>query len=163
MSCQLSGTAGPPNTSFSPRYRNASHSISVQLVSTPASRRKCLPNRSCPDYLVIDRLLRQPLLFNSKEAPSCKRHGPYVVAFLASRHTVQHPRQEIRRPREGTIGGLGCVGRPIEAKTRRDSPQNLCKSIRTLCREAAGIPSRSYCVGLSEEQVGLDGLTGSTH
>ena len=77
-------------------HGNACHTISVQLVSTLASRRKCLPNCSCPDYLVISHLSRHPLLLNSKEAPTCKRQGRCEVAFLASRHTVQHPRQEIR-------------------------------------------------------------------
>ena len=151
MSCQLPGTAGPPNPSFSPR--NACHTISVQLVSTPARRHKCLPNRSCPDYLVISCLLCQILLFNMKEAPTCKLHGPYVVAFLASRHTVQHPRQEIRRPREGAIRGRGCVDRPREAETRRDSPQNLCESVRALCCKAGGIPTRSFCTDVLGDSI----------
>ena len=168
---QMSGTSLPrrarrralpylphgPLPLFSPRYGNASHAISVQLVSTPTSRRKRLPNRSRPDCLVLGRLLaRRPLLLNRKEAPTCKRRGPYVVAFLADRHTVQHPCQEIRRRREGAIGAAGCVERPTEADTRRDSPQNLCESVRALCCRAVGIPCRRCCGDLSDEQVGFD-------
>ena len=79
------------NPSISPRYGSASHSISVQLISIHASRRKRLPDRSCPDYLVLGRSARQRIFLNRKEAPTCKRHRRCVVAFLANRHTVQHP------------------------------------------------------------------------
>jgi len=149
----MSGGAGPPN---SRRYRSASHTISVQLVSTLASRCKCLPNRSCPDYLVISRLSRHTPLFNKKEAPTCKRRGRCVVAFLASLHTVQHPPQEIRRLRDDAIGGLGCVDRPIEAEARCDCPQSLCESVHALCCQAGGsIPSCRSCDKVSGEQVGF--------
>jgi len=153
---------------LSPRYGygNASHGISVQLVSTPAGRRKHLPNCSCPDYFVPFGLARRPLLLNRKEAPARERRRPYVVAFLANRHTVQHPRQEVRRRREGTIGGPGRVERPTEASTRRDSPQGLCKSVRTLCCRAVGVPSRRCCVDLCMSRVGtrlIMRVIGPTH
>ena len=140
------------NPPFSPRHGNASHSISVQPVPTPASRRKRLPDCSCPDYLVLGRLARRPLLFNRKETPTCKCRRPYVVALLADRHTVQHPRQEIRCRCEGAIGGPRCVERPTEANTRRDSPQGLCELVRALCCRAVGVPSRRCCVDVSEEK-----------
>ena len=78
---------------FSLRKGDAPHSIRIQLVSTLTPWCKCVPNGARPDRFVpLCPLPRRPLLPNRKEAPTRKRCRPKVIAFLASRHTVQHPR-----------------------------------------------------------------------
>ena len=145
------------------RNRDTRRIIHIQLVSTRARPCPRLPNRSRPDGFVPLRIARGALLFNGKEAPARKRRRPKVVTLLADRHTVQHPRQQVRCRRQVATRRPGRVERPAEPEACRDSPQILCESVRTLCCRAAGVPGGRCYGNLLIFSHWLKSLMHSTH